>query len=115
MNISINENNFNVKVCSTPLEQKKGMQGIVFDGSFDGMIFPMKGKYQSFWMKDCLVSLDIIMIDDNIISRIHHKCPPCSKVDCPSYHGEGNLVLELPGGTCKLLGIVEGDLVEYDL
>jgi uncharacterized membrane protein (UPF0127 family) len=33
--------------------------------------------------------------------------------ECPSYEGEGGFVLELPGGTCKTLGIRIGDRVDY--
>ena len=112
MKVNIGNNEFNVKVCVTPKQQKEGMQHKTFDGSFDGMLFPMKGNHQSFWMKDCIVSLDIIMIEDDTITKIHHDCPPCRKPDCPSYHGTGNIVLELPGGTCKKLGIFEGDYVD---
>lgn len=112
MKVNIGNNEFNVKVCETPKQQKEGMQHKTFDGSFDGMLFPMKGNHQSFWMKDCKVSLDIIMIEDDTITKIHHECPPCKKLDCPSYHGKGNIVLELPGGTCKKLKIIEGDYVQ---
>jgi uncharacterized membrane protein (UPF0127 family) len=111
MIVNIGNNKFNVKVCDTPKEQREGMQHKTFDGSFDGMLFIMNGDYQSFWMKDCIVSLDIIMIEDDTITKIHHNCPPCRKSDCRSYHGKGNIVLELPGGKCKELGIIEGDHV----
>lgn len=113
MLISINNHKFNVKVCSTPKEQKEGMQNKKFDHSFNGMLFLMDGEAQSFWMKDCLIPLDIIMIQDGIITKINHNCPPCHKMDCPSYHGIGNVVLELKGGTCKKLKIVEGDTVNF--
>lgn len=112
MKVNIGNNQFIVKVCDTPESQKEGMQNKTFDSWFDGMLFLMKGNYQSFWMKDCTIPLDIIMIEDDYITKIHHKCPPCKRIDCPSYHGRGNIVLELPGGMCKQLGIVEGDYVE---
>jgi len=110
--INIGNHQFKVKECLTLQEKIKGMQNQVFDGSFDGMFFDMKSPYQSFWMKDCIVSLDIIMIDENRISVIHHDCPPCKTNSCRSYHGKGSMVLELPGGTCKKLGIITGDLVD---
>lgn len=112
MKVNIGNNEFNVKVCETPKQQKEGMQHKTFDKSFNGMLFPMKGNHQSFWMKDCEVSLDIIMIEDDTITKIHHNCRPCKNHDCRSYHGRGNIVLELPGGTCKKLGIIEGDYVQ---
>lgn len=111
--INIGNNYFKVKECKTINEKISGMQNKIFDGTFDGMFFNMGGNYQSFWMKDCIVSLDIIMIDEGIISKIHHDCPPCKSSFCKSYHGKGSMVLELPGGTCKKLGIMTGDFVEF--
>jgi uncharacterized membrane protein (UPF0127 family) len=59
--------------------------------------------------------LDIIIIKNNVIINIHHDCPPCSEEPCPSYCGNGNIVLEVEGGTCEYLGIEAGDTVEYVL
>ena len=53
------------------------------------------------------------MIKNNVIVNIHHDCPPCLEEPCPSYCGNGNIVLELEGGTCEMLGIEAGDTVEY--
>ena len=50
---------------------------------------------------------------NNVIVNIHHDCPPCRGNECPSYGGNGNIVLELEGGTCDYLGIEPGDTVEY--
>jgi uncharacterized membrane protein (UPF0127 family) len=55
------------------------------------------------------------MIKNNVIVNIHHDCPPCLEEDCPSYCGNGNIVLELEGGTCEMLGIEAGDTIEYHL
>jgi uncharacterized membrane protein (UPF0127 family) len=93
--------------------QTLGMQNKSFDKTFDGLLFLMGGKEQCFWMKDCVIPLDIIMIKNNVIVNIHHDCPPCKGNDCPSYCGKGNIVLELKGGTCEEVGIEPGDSVEY--
>jgi uncharacterized membrane protein (UPF0127 family) len=73
----------------------------------------MGGKKQCFWMKNCIIPLDIIMIKNNVIVNIHSDCPPCTDEDCPSYCGMGNIVLELKGGSCERLNIQPGDTVEY--
>ena len=114
MNISINKNQFKVKVMITPRDTKKGMMGRKFDSDFNGMLFLMKGDEQCFWMKNCITPLDIIMISDNSITEIHNNCQPCESDDCESYCGEGDVVLELPGGTCKKLGIQIGDEVNFN-
>jgi hypothetical protein len=55
------------------------------------------------------------MIEDDVITKIHHNCPPCKTKDCGNYCGEGDMILELQGGTCKELGIKSGDkVIHYD-
>jgi uncharacterized membrane protein (UPF0127 family) len=113
MKVKINENIFKVKTLIDENSQTLGMQNKSFDNTFDGLLFLMGGKEQCFWMKDCIIPLDIIMIKNNVIVNIHHDCPPCKGDDCPSYCGKGNIVLELDGGTCEDVGIEPGDSVEY--
>jgi len=113
MRVNINENIFNVKTLVDKKSQRIGMQKRRFDSTFDGLLFLMGGKKQCFWMKDCIIPLDIIMIKNNVIVNIHHDCPPCNSEDCPSYCGRGNIVLELAGGSCEELNIQPGDWVEY--
>lgn len=88
------------------------MMGKKFDGNFDGLLFFMNLGNHSFWMKNCIVPLDIIFIEDGEVQTIHHNCPPCKGTPCESYKGFGDLVLELPGGTCKKYDIKEGSLIE---
>ncbi len=113
MIVEINENYFNVKTLVDPKSQAIGMMRRKFDDSFNGLLFLMGGKKQCFWMKNCIIPLDIIMIKNNVIVNIHFDCPPCESDDCPSYCGNGNIVLELEGGTCDILNIQPGDSVEY--
>lgn len=113
MIISINKNKFKVKVMISPRDTQKGMMGRKFDSTFNGMLFLMDGNEQCFWMKNCIIPLDIIMIDGNTITKIHHSCPPCTTDECGNYCGEGDVVLELPSGTCKKLGFQIGDEVIF--
>jgi uncharacterized membrane protein (UPF0127 family) len=71
----------------------------------------MKTPYSSFWMKNCIVPLDIIFIENGEITKIHHNCEPCSK--CKKYEGTGSLVIEMPGGLCKHLNIKKGNIVSF--
>ena len=52
---------------------------------------------------------------DNTISKIFHNCPPCKSEDCGNYCSEGDMILELQGGTCKQLGIKSGNKIISDL
>lgn len=115
MKVKINDNIFKIKTLIDKKSQSIGMMEKTFDRSFNGLLFLMGGKKQCFWMKNCIIPLDIIIIKNNVIVNIHHDCPPCEDdFDCPSYCGNGNIVLELAGGTCEELNIQSGDWVEYE-
>jgi len=114
MILDINNHKFKVKVVSSKLDVTKGMMKQRFDDSFNGMLFLMGSGHHSFWMKDCLIPLDIIFIDNNEITKIHNNCQPCYTDRCENYTGYGNLVLEVEGGTCDMLEISEGDFIKFD-
>ena len=115
MIVKINDSEFVVKPLIDKKSQSIGMMGKSFDDNFEGLLFLMGNKEQCFWMKNCIIPLDIIMIKNNVIVNIHHNCPPCNDDDCPSYCGKGNIVLELEGGSCDKLNIQPGDSVKYIL
>lgn len=113
MNLFINKNMFKCKVCVTPQSIQEGMKNKNFNLSFNAMFFmmPNRGR-QNFWMYECIVPLDIIMIDNNVITKIHHDCTPCGIEDaCEEYEGFGDQVMEVAGGTCEKLGINVGDVL----
>jgi uncharacterized membrane protein (UPF0127 family) len=110
----INKYIFKTKVLQTANEIKQGMMGKQFTSDFNALLFVLRNNNNtSFWMKNCIIPLDIIFIDDGKITRIHHNCPPCITDACKGYPGKGNLVLEMPGGTCKALNIKRGAKVEF--
>lgn len=113
MKIKINDNEFKAKVLIDKKSQQIGMMRKKFDDTFNALLFLMGGNKQCFWMKNCIIPLDIIIIKNNVIVNIHHNCIPCFEDDCPSYCGNGNIVLEVEGGTCERLNIEPGDVLEY--
>jgi len=113
MKIRINDSHFRVKLAVSEKERQMGMMKKRFDDTFNGMLFIQENEEHCFWMKNCIIPLDIIFISDNTITKIHHNCPPCEDDICDEHYcGEGDLVLELMGGTCNKLGINEGDELE---
>ena len=120
INIKINKHIFHTKIVKNKKDVIKGMMGSKFDGAFKAMLFispfahPNQPHY--FWMKNCIIPLDIIFIQNGKISGIQHNCPPChlaNSVNCPRYYGVGELVLEVEGGTCKALNIKKGYRVDF--
>lgn len=116
MIIKINDNKFKVRIASSKKEKQIGMMKKRFDDTFNGMLFIQNNEYHCFWMKNCIIPLDIIYIKDKIITKIHHMCEPCNDEICDErYCGEGNLVLEIMGGDCKKLNIKEGDKIKLKI
>jgi uncharacterized membrane protein (UPF0127 family) len=113
MELIINKNKFKVKTVISSKDTSRGMMNKQFDDTFNGMLFIMSEGEHCFWMKNCIIPLDIIFIDNDTITEIHSNCPPCKTKDCEKYCCEGDIILELQGGTCKDLGIKIGDKINH--
>jgi uncharacterized membrane protein (UPF0127 family) len=109
----INQHTFKTKVLQSRREITLGMMGKKFNGEFNALLFVMNKPESSFWMKNCIVPLDVIFVKNGKITKIHHNCPPCKKDECKTYPGTGELVIEMPGGTCKVLNIKRGAKVNF--
>jgi uncharacterized membrane protein (UPF0127 family) len=99
--VHINNQNFPAVYLTSPEEKLKGMMG---RDSLEGcMVFKMGKGLHSFWMKDCLIPLDIVYVMNNRISHIHPNCPVPDphKMNPPRYSGMGDHVIEFPAGTAK--------------
>jgi uncharacterized membrane protein (UPF0127 family) len=108
-----NDISLKTKVLKKPQQIIKGMMGKKFTNEFFALLFVMGTPKSSFWMKNCIVPLDVVFIKNGIIAKIYHNCPPCTGDVCKSYPGEGELVMELPGGSCKDLKIKRGNKVFF--
>ncbi len=109
MNVILDDKVVPLEMMSAPNAISTGMMGR--ENLVGGMLFVFSEVTErSFWMKDCLMSLDIIFIIDNKVTKIYLNCPPCLEDKCDSYYGVGNRVLEFPSG--KYL-IHEGDTLEF--
>jgi uncharacterized membrane protein (UPF0127 family) len=98
MSVHINNKTFPAEYLSTPEEISKGMMG---RNSLEGcMVFKMGKGHHSFWMKNCLIPLDIIFVLNNRINHIHSNCPPAQpgRMNPPKYSGIGDHVIEFPAG-----------------
>ena len=109
MNVILDNKEFPLEIMSSPTAIRNGMMGR--DNIDGGMLFMFPNvSERSFWMKDCLISLDIIFIIDTKVTKVHRNCPPCSKNKCKSYYGIANKVLELPSGESE---VSEGDILKF--
>ena len=101
MNVIINNKSFHGEYLTDPEDLQRGMMG---RNSLDGcMVFKMNKGHHSFWMKNCLLNLDIVFVNKNRISGIHLNCPTVDrhKMTPPRYTGIGDHVIEFPSGTAN--------------
>jgi uncharacterized protein len=93
-------------------------RGLMFRESLppnDGMLFVFEqtGVYP-FWMKNTLIPLDIIWLDEDWrIVSIAASVPPCRADPCPTYPpaGPARYVVEVNAGFTRTHGIARGDRV----
>jgi uncharacterized membrane protein (UPF0127 family) len=111
----INQNVFKTKVLQNPKEIALGMMSKKFNNNFEALLFIMDKKESLFWMKNCIIPLDVIFIQNGKISKIYHNCSPCVTETCKTYNGKGDLVIEMLGGTCKRLNIKPKSRVYFEL
>lgn len=93
------------------------MRGLMYReklGLNEGMLFVgERERPQSFWMKNTLISLDIIFISKaRRIVSIGQNAKPLSEDLIPS-DGPAQYVLEILGGQAKALKFKAGDAVEF--
>jgi len=111
MSVRINGKIYPAEYMETPEKISKGMMG---REKLDGcMVFKMDKGYHSFWMKNCIIPLDIVFVMNNRISKIHQNCEPCDDNCKERYSGLGDHVIEFPAGNSQNFKI--GDRVSMYL
>ncbi|MBI2629141.1 DUF192 domain-containing protein [Candidatus Pacearchaeota archaeon] len=115
-NIKINKC-FSVEVAQTAVEREKGLMFREKLDSDKGLlfIFPRAEKY-GFWMKNTLIALDIIWIDENkTIVYIKENALPCKEEKCDVYYPNKKAlyVLEVNGGLSEENNLSVGEIVEF--
>jgi uncharacterized protein len=110
---------FDVEVVNTKADRERGLMYREDLDSDSGMlfIFDREGIYP-FWMKNTLIDLDIIWInEDKEIVFISKNTQPCEADPCLSVNPnkKAKYVLEINGGLSEENGFSIGDDVEFDL
>lgn len=108
----IGETVIDLEVAQTPAQQALGLMYRSELANNRGMLFPFDPpQLVSFWMKNCLISLDLIFIYEGEVIDITENAPPCKANACPTY-GPNQIVdhvLELRGGRSAEIGLTVGD------
>ena len=76
-------------------------------------LFPRPAR-EPFWMKGCLVPLDIAWLDARgQVVHLEENLPPCRSEPCPTWAPDrpASMVIEVAAGEARRLGLVPGAMV----
>ncbi len=107
---------FEVELALNDAERSRGLMYREKLGPYDGMLFDFhQDAPVSFWMKNTLIPLDMVFIaGDGTIKHVHANAVPLSTEAIPSQFPV-RAVLEINGGSARLLGIKPGDKVKHPI
>ena len=106
-----------LEVAKTREQQRLGL---MFRKSLEpnrGMLFSFSPpRVTRFWMRNVIIPLDLLFIQDGKIKAIIDNVPPCKSDPCPVYSSDIpiDMVIELKGGRASELGFSVDDLVEIN-
>ena len=116
--VCLKKNCINIEIAKKHVERIRGLQFRESMREDSGMLFIFEeSRRHRFWMKDTLIPLDIIWMDqDKRIVHIEHSVPPCPlNTSCPSYTptNPALYVLEVNAGIAKKIGFKEGIKLDF--
>ncbi len=114
--LTINNHTFILEQAITPQEKQKGL---MFRTSLEenrGMIFIFENEQErSFWMKNTLIPLDMIFIDENNKITSIQTTQPCHQDPCQTYQAQAKYIIELNAGMTEKIGLKVEDEIELNL
>ncbi len=107
---------FDIELALNEAERSRGLMYRKQLGPYEGMLFDFHREAPvSFWMKNTLIPLDMVFIAaDGAVRHVHANAVPLSTESIPSRFPVRG-VLEINGGSARLLGIKPGDTVRHEI
>lgn len=105
---------FSVEVADDPQERSVGLMRRESLPRSAGMLFVYERPQRAvFWMKDTLIPLDMIFMDEaGTVTHIHENARPRDQTGIDG--GDSvRFVLEINGGLARRLGIAEGSQLRH--
>ena len=105
---------FSVEVADTIQKRARGLMHRQSMPHSAGMVFfYAKPTFVSFWMKNTLIPLDMLFLDETgTVQKVHHRAVPGDLTNIPG--GDGILaVLEINGGLAEAMGITQGSEMRH--
>jgi uncharacterized membrane protein (UPF0127 family) len=106
-----------VEIADTPESRQRGLMFREHLAANEGMVFLFdESGFYPFWMKNTLIPLDMIWLDEQKrVVSVAHSVPPCKADPCPNFSPTGNAiyVVEVASGFAKKHGVKEGDQLVF--
>lgn len=116
--VCFNTNCFDIEIAKTNTQRQEGLMNRESLDKNGGMLFVFDEEgMHSFWMKNTLITLDMIWINqNNEVVFIAENAEPCRTENCPhiSPDRKAMYVLEINGGLAKELNVNVGDRVDFN-
>lgn len=119
--VIVNGKKIFVEIANTNQKRTLGLSNRDSLGEYEGMLFTFdkKNTRPTFWMKDMLIPIDIIWINDEVVVEIHENVPPPNPgtpdknllLYSPSI--EIDYVLEVNTGFSKANNIINGTKIDF--
>lgn len=105
---------FDIEIADDDYETQTGLMHRPSMANTNAMLFIFPDtKMRSFYMKNTLIPLDIIYLDDNkTVVSIQEHAKPMDETSLPS-EAPAMYVLEINAGLSKQFSIVTGDRIEF--
>lgn len=108
-----------VDVADDDAERAQGLSGVSLLGDYEGMLFVMPNEaYHGFWMKDMLIPLDFLFIDQKgFIVDIKEDVSPCGVTVCDAFTASSpfKYVIEVNSGFIKKNRVGIGNSVLFNI
>jgi len=112
-------NCFDVELALTSKERNQGLMFRDYLEENKGMLFVyVIEEKRSFWMKNTLIPLDIIWLNQNKeVVFISKNNQPCKNDECSTINSDqkAKYVLELNEGIIEKIGLEVGDRANFDI
>lgn len=109
--------NVELEVATTALERETGLMFRTELPRDRGMLFNLGTEQPvTMTMRDTLIPLDIIFVNDGKVVGIDASTPPCEEEPCPTYPSPANVdqIIELAAGRAAELGLQTGSTLTID-